>query len=128
MHVLRITAGLLALLVVAVLFCASSAAQNGASAGLSGVVTDASGAAVPGARLVLTFVKSGAERRQVSGPEGEFVFLRLSTGDYRLQVESLGFAASQKAISYQGAEIRLVVPLTDVGDAVGVHQREDLRR
>ncbi|RZU43109.1 TonB-dependent receptor-like protein [Edaphobacter modestus] len=108
----KTTSVFLAFLVIAALLCASSAAQNGVSAGLSGVVVDISGAAVPGAKLVLTYVRSGAERRQVSGPEGEFVFLRLSTGDYRLQVESAGFAASQKAISYQGAEIRLIVPLT----------------
>ena len=107
----RVISVLLSLLIIASLLCASSAAQNGVSAGVSGVVTDASGAAVPGAKLVLTFVRSGAERRQVSGPEGEFVFLRLSTGDYRLRVESAGFAAIQRAISYQGAEIRLTVAL-----------------
>ena len=107
----RVISVLLSLLIIASLLCASSAAQNGVSAGVSGVVTDASGAAVPGAKLVLTFVRSGAERRQVSGPEGEFVFLRLSTGDYRFRVESAGFAAIQRAISYQGAEIRLTVAL-----------------
>ncbi|WP_035357704.1 TonB-dependent receptor [Edaphobacter aggregans] len=112
MRVRKFIVASLALLFIAALLCASSAAQNGMSAGLSGVVTDASGAAVPGAKLVLTFVRSGAERRQVSGPEGEFVFLRLSTGNYRLRVESPGFASAQKAIPYQGSEIHLIVPLT----------------
>jgi len=108
----KTTFAFLAFLAIAALLCASSAAQNDVSASLSGVVTDVSGAAVPGAKLVLTFSRSGAERRQVSGPAGEFVFLRLSTGDYRLQVESPGFAGTQKAISYQGAKIHLIVSLT----------------
>src|SRR6185369_10392208 len=59
---------------------------------------------------------SGAERKQVSDPDGAFVFLRLSTGDYRLRVEAPGFAASQQAVSYQGAPIRLVIPLAATAD------------
>src|SRR3954471_18791517 len=112
MHAHGFLSGLLALLAVVIPICSSCAAQSGAATGLSGVVTDASGAAVPGARLALTFIKSSAERRQVSGPEGEFSFLRLSTGDYRLTVEAQGFAAAQRGISYQGAEIRVAIPLT----------------
>jgi len=96
---------------VFLLVCVSSSAQSGISAGLSGVVTDASGAVVPGAKLTLTFVRSGAERRQVSGPDGGFAFIQLSTGDYRLRVEGVGFASVHQAISYQGAPIHLTVPL-----------------
>ena len=107
----------LPIFVVAFLFCGSATAQSGISAGLSGVVTDASGAVVQGAKLILTFAGSGAERKQVSDPDGAFVFLRLSTGDYRLRVEAPGFAASQQAVSYQGAPIRLVIPLAATADS-----------
>lgn len=106
---LALSSTLLAL--VLCLIYATAHAQSGAAAALSGVVTDSSGAVVPGAKLTLTFVKSEAERKQVSGPDGEFIVLQLSTGDYRLVVQATGFAEAQQRIAYQGAAIRLSVPL-----------------
>lgn len=86
-------------------------AQSGTSAALTGVVVDATGAVVPGAALTLTFVKSGVERKVVSGPDGEFAFLQLSTGDYRLVAKASGFADLQRQLSYEGADIRLSLVL-----------------
>ncbi|QEE28995.1 TonB-dependent receptor [Terriglobus albidus] len=106
---LRLTSALaLALLLLS---DASLRAQSGISAALSGVVTDTTGAALPGAKLTLTFVRSGAERKQLAGPDGGFAFIQLTTGDYRLGVEAVGFGSAQQAVSYQGAPIHLMVPL-----------------
>lgn len=82
-------------------------AQSGASAALSGTVTDATGAVLPGAAVTLTFVATGAQRSTRTGPAGEFLFLQLSTGDYRVQIEAPGFAAESQQIVYQGVPIRL---------------------
>lgn len=82
-------------------------AQSGASAALSGTVTDATGAVLPGAAVTLTFVATGAQRSTRTGPAGEFLFLQLSTGDYRVQIQAPGFAAESQQIAYQGVPIRL---------------------
>src|ERR1700682_1766963 len=67
------------------------AAQNSAGS-ISGVVQDAQGAVVPGAKVALTNEAQGAvSREQVTSPEGTFVFTPVLPGTYALTVESAGF-------------------------------------
>jgi hypothetical protein len=94
------------------MLCPSSSAQSGIAADLSGIVTDSDGAVLPAAQLTLTFLRSGAERKQVAASDGGFAFIRLTTGDYRLRVEAPGFAPIQQMVSYQGAPLHLAVPLS----------------
>ena len=89
-------------------------AQSGAAAALSGTVTDATGAVLPGATVTLTYGSSGAQRATHTGPEGAFLFLQLSTGDYKIAVESPGFAAREQQITYQGTPVRLSIVLATV--------------
>jgi len=86
-------------------------AQSGTSADLSGTVMDATGAVLPAASVTLTFVASGAQRETRTGPEGSFLFLQLSAGDYRISIEFPGFAPREQAITYQGTPIRLSIVL-----------------
>ncbi len=86
-------------------------AQSGTAAAISGTVADSSGAVLPGATVTLTFVNSGAERKASTGPEGGFLFLQLSTGDYRVTVDAAGFASKSQQITYQGVPIRMNVTL-----------------
>ena len=63
----------------------------GGNARLSGVVTDGSGATVPGANVKL-LDESGAEIGQTfTDSEGQYVFSALPTGAYRVEIEHLGF-------------------------------------
>lgn len=62
---------------------------------LRGVVTDPSGAAVPGANVQLR--GPGGEQRVVTGPSGEFAFPAIEAGKYQLRIRAKGFAAVQRS-------------------------------
>src|ERR1700759_1051913 len=85
--------------------CLMVPAQSGATAALSGTIADPSGAVVPGASITLTLPQSGAERKIITGAEGGFIFLQLSTGEYRMTVDAAGFRSISQPVQYQGAPI-----------------------
>ena len=87
-------------------------AQSGTTSALSGVVTDPTGAVIPGAKLTLTFTSSGAQRTITTGAEGGFLFLQLTAGDYILAAEAPGFAASIRQLTYVGVPIHLNIVLS----------------
>ena len=62
------------------------------SADLTGVVTDESGAVVPGARITVTSLETNLERVALSGAEGRFDVPALPPGPYRVQLELSNFA------------------------------------
>lgn len=98
--------------VLTVVNSGSLRAQSGTSSALSGLVTDPSGAVIPGAKVTLTFPSSGAQRTTTAGTEGGFLFLQLNAGDYVLSAEAPGFAASTRQLTYVGVPIRLNVALS----------------
>ena len=61
------------------------------NASISGVVTDSSGATVPGADLVLKATDSAKVSKVNSGPDGLFAFPNLQAGNYQLKVSAKGF-------------------------------------
>ena len=61
------------------------------NASISGVVTDSSGATVPGADLVLEATDSAKVSKVNSGPDGLFAFPNLQAGNYQLKVSAKGF-------------------------------------
>src|SRR5258708_38496528 len=69
-------------------------AQSGVSSALSGIVTDATGATVPGATVTATYISTRAQRRATTGADGTFLFLQLSAGNYRVAAQASGFATS----------------------------------
>ena len=75
--------------------CASCALTFGqfTTASLNGIVTDASGAAVPEAKVVVRNTETGFQTAITTGVNGLFVFPRLPVGSYRLTVEKSGFAS-----------------------------------
>jgi len=90
-------------------------AQSGAAAALSGTVTDATGAVVPGVIVTLTFAQSGVERRATTGLDGRFFFLQLTAGTYRVEEHAAGFTAKIEELNYEGAPIRLTIALAAAG-------------
>jgi vitamin B12 transporter len=80
---------------------------------LRGLVTDARGTGVKGARVVLLANKL-AVRETLTGEFGEFSFLNLRPGDYSLAIEAEGLTQSggaQPVKIVEGQENRVVVPL-----------------
>src|SRR6266849_3847826 len=58
---------------------------------IRGTVTDPSGGAVTGAKLVLTNEANGTQRATESGASGEYIFLEVPVGSYQLEVNQQGF-------------------------------------
>ena len=78
--------------------------QNQAvSATLSGTVTDATGAVIPGASITVTSTNQGFQREMKTNEQGTFVFTLLPPGQYSLKVQK------QDLSTYTHTNIRLEV-------------------
>src|SRR5260221_12620772 len=86
-HVLR--SGLLVLLFAA--FAAIGASAQLSTASLSGTVTDATGAAVPNAKITLTQTDTNFSRALVSKGDGTYHEEFLPVGPYKVSVSAAGF-------------------------------------
>jgi len=88
----------LACISVAILFfcCEGARAQNAISGGsISGVVTDASGAAVPGATITASNPATGVAAKTRSNSSGFYNFPSLGIGAYQLSVSQTGFKTTE---------------------------------
>ncbi|HUA18641.1 MAG TPA: carboxypeptidase-like regulatory domain-containing protein [Bryobacteraceae bacterium] len=84
---------LLALLLAAV--SPSLRAQSAGTSGLSGVVTDPSGAAIPGVTVTITQISTGQTRTTTTGADGAYRFTLLQPGDYRVRFTAAGFKVEE---------------------------------
>jgi hypothetical protein len=78
-------------LLVVLLTGFGSAALAQSTASLSGTVTDATGAAVPNAKVVATNQATGVESATQTDTAGAYLFPSLSIGIYRIQVTASNF-------------------------------------
>ena len=70
-------------------------AQTGTTS-LRGTVTDASGAAISGAKVKLSSAARGFDRAATTGASGSYEFLQLQPGTYQLTTEMSGFRKSEQ--------------------------------
>jgi hypothetical protein len=75
-------------------FCFSLSAQEFRST-ISGLITDAQGGAVAGAKVSVRQEQTGANFETLSGHDGQYTLPFLPPGDYVLAVEAQGFQAIQ---------------------------------
>jgi hypothetical protein len=87
---------------MASMFLLSLAAAQSTSS-LNGNVTDATGAAVAGAKITLTEPATGLQRTTTSNGSGLYQFLDVPPGNYRLEAAAQGFAP------YLAEKVTLVV-------------------
>src|SRR5260370_30515592 len=81
----------------AVLFCLSlSCAMAQFTSAIQGVVTDASGSAVPEAIVHVTNVASGVGRQATTSNDGLYRVINLGPGTYRVNVAVPGFAPAER--------------------------------
>src|ERR1700728_4040695 len=85
---------ILSVVLIALIFPALSPAQQ-VTAAITGRVTDASGATVPGANVVATDKDRGTEWPTTTNADGVYNLPRLPIGSYSLKVEHAGFQVSQ---------------------------------
>ena len=109
----RVVQGLVAGL-VALILAAPASAQRSDRATISGVVTDAQGAAVPGATVTIKNEETGVETVQVTNDSGAYTVPPLVLGRYTVSVDIEGFKrAVTTGILLQGGDaIRHDVALT----------------
>jgi hypothetical protein len=74
-----------------------------AAGAISGVITDASGAVVPGAEITVTGSEKSQSYSTLSDDSGKYFFVNLSPGLYELRVEAAGF----KRAVITGVNVRL---------------------
>jgi Carboxypeptidase regulatory-like domain/TonB dependent receptor len=78
-----------------ILFSASGLAQSTAGRVL-GTLTDQSGAAVPGATVVVTDVQRGISRTVTTDDSGDYAAPDLQPGTYKIHVEAKGFKSAER--------------------------------
>lgn len=86
LHARRIASGLLALICTL-----PTVFGQETRASLSGTISDPSGSAIAAATLVLTNVETAVENRTTTNSMGQYRFLYLNPGAYKLTVEMTGF-------------------------------------
>ena len=75
----------------------SSTAQAASTASVTGIVLDASGAAIPNAQVILTHRDGVPLHTLVSGGRGDFAFTNLPAGSFLVTVSAQGFAPYSSA-------------------------------
>jgi len=70
-------------------------AQSAGTSGLSGTITDPSGAAIPGVTVSLTSNDTNQSRTATTGADGQYKFTLLPPGSYRVRFAASGFKTSE---------------------------------
>jgi len=85
----------LALTLLLALFAQIGMAQSSGTSGLTGTITDPSGAAVPNVTVTLTSNTTGQVRTLTSGSDGNYKFSLLPPGDYKIRFAANGFKTAE---------------------------------
>jgi hypothetical protein len=85
---------------------------------IQGVVSDASGAAIPGSKVTLTSKSTGETQNQITGDSGLYSFVNLVPGDYQVSAEKAGFkrVTEQSVVVQVQQTTRVDLPLA-IGEA-----------
>ena len=89
-------------------------AMNG-QAEVTGTVTDASGAVIPGATVTLMDLSAGGARTARTNNAGQFTLAALATGRYRATIQSPGFASTTTSFSLQPRDRAVLSVTLEVG-------------
>src|SRR5687767_11624747 len=81
--------------VVILLMSGASTAGAQTQGAITGTVTDASGAAVPGAEVTVTNTATRGTRETTTNTEGQYTFPSLPPGNYELKVALQGFKTAE---------------------------------
>ncbi len=116
----------LGLVMAAVLsLMAASAAQAQGEATISGIVTDATGSAIPHAAVKIINTETGATRSTVADDSGRFEAPLLAVGAYEVTAEQAGFSQAQRTVSLvlgQHTTVDLTLSVAEFHQAVKVEE------
>jgi hypothetical protein len=84
--------------------------------GIEGTTRDQSGAAVAGAKVILTDTRLGVAKNATTNQDGYFRIDSIAASTYTLQIQMSGFKTwDQKDLTLQVGEIRSLAPVLEVG-------------
>ena len=89
-------------------------ARDATLGGVSGRVTDRTGAVVAGATITLRDA-SGKARQTTTGTDGSFHLTELPAGRYDLMATATGFKTNQQSIELKASEVAMMQSVLDVG-------------
>ena len=101
----------------------AASAQNETLAGISGRITDRTGAVIAGATVTLRDA-AGKTRQSTTGTDGSFHLMQLPAGQYELTATASGFKTSQQSIKLKPSELAMLQSVLDVGAASEVVEVE----
>ena len=107
-----------AVLFLAVVFLATPPAfsQTITTGDIVGVITDSSGAVVPGAKVTLKSIDSGETRTETSSSQGLYRFPLLKPGEYIVSASTPGLKSNNSRIALQvGQEHELNITMNPQG-------------
>ncbi len=116
----------LLVLIIAVL---NVTAQSGNAGAVRGIVTDPTGAVIPGATIHLTNAASGLDRTVTSDATGQFEFSNVPFNPYRINVSANGFSNLSQSFeirSVVGTNLKLVLQIATANQTVTVEASGDL--
>jgi hypothetical protein len=123
------SAGAVLFFIAFVLLTPSAKAQQ-VNAAITGRVSDPSGAAIPGAKVVATDVERQTRLQTVTNFEGVYDLPLVPIGTYNVKVENQGFQAAQQSnitlVLNQVARIDFQLKLGDVSTSVEVSEAPPL--
>src|SRR5262245_60051495 len=83
-------------------------AHGQSTTSLRGVITDQTGAIIPGAVVSLANDGTGFKRQSLTGEDGVYQFLQTPPGTYQLTAEKAGFAI----VTREGVQLQVNTPAT----------------
>ncbi len=96
---------------------------------IQGLVTDPSGAAVPGASVAVTLESTGAARTGVTGEDGRYRIPALAIGTYNVRCEKPGFQQAEVHDVLlqlnQTLEQPIQLKLANAGTSIDVHEQAE---
>ncbi len=126
---IRLVLSLLALILVLPFAALSAAAQSGNAGTIRGIVTDPSGAVVPGATVHLANPISEYAQTTTTDATGQFDFPNVPFNPYRLTVSAKGFATLSQSVEIRssvGINVKLVMQISGGTQTVTVESAGDL--
>ena len=83
-------------------------------AGISGRITDRSGASIAGAAVTVRDT-AGKTRQTTTGADGSFHLTQLPAGQYQLTATASGFKTGNESVELKPSEMAMLQPVLDVG-------------
>lgn len=104
-------------------------AQGGNTGAVRGTVSDPSGAVIPGASVNLVNGASGLNRTATSDAQGQFSFVNIPFGNYRLVIASQGFGSHTQPVEVRssiGVSVNITLKVAAADSTVTVEAAGDM--